>query len=348
MRMPGIDRLRHAARQIRNRFRPTSLILLYHRVTKLRSDPQLLCVTPQHFSEHLDVLRKDYNPLRLQGLSQDLRCGTVPRRAVVVTFDDGYADNLYNAKPVLEHFNIPATIFVATGSLGLGREFWWDELDRLLLQPRRLPETLRININGSAFEADLNESAYYGEDDFQRYCRWNVTEHNDPTSRQALYRTLCQLFRPLPEEERQKALEELRAWAGVEPACRLSHHVLSPDEVIQLTNDDLVEVGAHTVSHSVLSALPMAVQRAEIEKSKARLEEIQGRPVTSFSYPYGLPFDYTAETVAGVKEAGFDCACSNFPGKVQTGTDPYQLPRFLVRNWTGREFESQLKEFWIQ
>jgi len=347
VKIRGIGILRRSGQQIRDKFTPAALTLVYHRVAEVASDPQLLCVTPQRFAEQLDVLQKKYNPLSLRELFISLQDGNIPRKGVVVTFDDGYADNLYNAKPLLERYSIPATIFVATGSLGLGREFWWDELDRLLLQPRRLPETLRLNINGSAFESDLNEAAYYGEDDFQRYCRWNVTEQNDPTPRQTLYRTLCQLFRPLPEEERQKALEELRAWAGAEPAGRPSHRALSPDEVIQLTNDDLVEVGAHTVSHSVLSALPMAVQRAEIEKSKARLEEIQGRTVTSFSYPYGSPSDYTGETVAGVKEAGFDCACSNFQGKVRMGIDPYQLPRFLVRNWTGREFESRLKEFWI-
>ncbi|MCK4500130.1 polysaccharide deacetylase family protein [Candidatus Babeliales bacterium] len=264
----------------------------------------------------------------------------------MITFDDGYADNLYNAKPLLERYKIPATVFVTSGHIDTQDEFWWDELDRLLLQPGRLPETLRQNINGSRFESELNEAAYYSEDDFQRYCCWNVMEQDDPTPRQALYRTLCQLLRPLPAEERQKVLEELRAWAGAESAGRPSYSALSSDEILRLTDSGLVEVGAHTVNHPVLSALPMFVQRAEIEKSKARLEKILGRPVTSFSYPYGSQSDYTAETGAGVQEAGFACACSNFPGLVRMGIDPYQLPRFLVRNWTGSEFERRLKTFW--
>lgn len=325
---------------------PGALVLLYHRVIQLSLDPQLLCVSPENFEEHLRILKKYYNPISLQDLIGSHGARKIQRRSVVITFDDGYADNLYNAKPLLERYKIPAMVFVTSGHIDTQDEFWWDELDRLLLQPGRLPETLRQNINGSRFESELNEAAYYSEDDFQRYCRWNVMEQDDSTPRQALYRTLCQLLRPLLAEERQKVLEELRAWAGAELAGRPSYSALSSDEILRLTDSGLVEVGAHTVNHPVLSALPMFVQRAEIEKSKARLEKILGRPVTSFSYPYGSQSDYTAETVAGVQEAGFGCACSNFPGLVRMGIDPYQLPRFLVRNWNGPEFECRLKTFW--
>ena len=65
--------------------------------------------------------------------------GDVPSAGVVVTFDDGYADNFHNAKPLLERYEIPATVFVTTGYLQDQREFWWDELERILLQPGTLP-----------------------------------------------------------------------------------------------------------------------------------------------------------------------------------------------------------------
>jgi len=79
--------------------------------------------------------------------------------------------------------------------------------------------------------------------------------------------------------------------------------------------------------------------------SKTYLEEILGRPVTGFSYPYGSRSAYTAETVAIVREAGFACACSNFAGVVWRGSDRFQLPRFLVRDWDGDGFARRLKEW---
>src|SRR5687767_8520588 len=102
MRRMSASRLVHrllAGRRVRE---PRALILVYHRVTQIDSDPQLLCVGPRRFAEHMEVLRKDYHPLSLRDLQQRVRDGGIPRKGVVVTFDDGYADNLYEAKPLLE------------------------------------------------------------------------------------------------------------------------------------------------------------------------------------------------------------------------------------------------------
>jgi peptidoglycan/xylan/chitin deacetylase (PgdA/CDA1 family) len=341
MRIRGLGRVRRAARWVRNRFVRRALILLYHRVAELPSDPQLLCVKPQHFAEHLKLLRKHYQPMPLLHLVQALQDGHVPDRSVVITFDDGYADSLYNARPLLERYDIPAIVFVTTGHVGQQREFWWDELERLFLQPGALPEALCLEVNGN-HQWELGEMAHYGEEAYERHRHWNVGDKHDPTPRQHLYRSLCQLLRPLPDEERRKLLNELLAWAGAELMARPTHRALSPEEVIRLTEGELVEVGAHTVTHPILSALPAAIQRSEIRGSKARLEEILGRPVTSFAYPYGSRSDYTAETVALVRRAGFSCACANFADMVWQRADPFQLPRVVVRDWDGDEFARRL------
>ena len=102
MKIHGLHRWRQAAQQLRNRFDCKALILLYHGIAEVGSDPWSLFVTPQHFAEHLEVLRKHARPMRLRRLAQAFGNVSLASRSVVVTFDDGYANNLHNARPLLE------------------------------------------------------------------------------------------------------------------------------------------------------------------------------------------------------------------------------------------------------
>jgi peptidoglycan/xylan/chitin deacetylase (PgdA/CDA1 family) len=267
---------------------------------------------------------------------------------VIVTFDDGYADNLYNAKPLLEHFDVPATVFVATGCIGSQREFWQDELEKIFLQSTRLPQVLRVNLNGNSYEWNLGSAAHYGEDARESYRGWNVSRSDTPTLRQQLYRSLVQILEALPANKPQETTGDLLSWAGIEIFARPTHRTLLAEEVVRLADGGLVEVASHTENHPVLSSLPLCAQQDEIVKSKTRLEEIIGQTVTSFAYPYGRRSSYTNETVAAVREAGFHCACSNFPGSVRPDADLWQLPRFLVRDWNGEEFADRLRQWLTQ
>jgi peptidoglycan/xylan/chitin deacetylase (PgdA/CDA1 family) len=334
--------LRRVAPPPENRSEGRTLILLYHRIDKPDSDPWSLAVTPRRFAEHLEVLRRYTRPIRLQQLSQALLYGNnLPDRSVVITFDDGYADNLHNAKPVLERYGVPATFFLASGLIGQKQEFWWDELDRLLLQPGVLPESLSLSVNGSTYRWELNEAANYSKEEVWRYRRWRVGKEA-PSSRHSLYYSLWELLRPMTEGQRGRVLSELQEWAGAKPTSRSSHLPLSLEEAVTLTQGELVEVGAHTVTHPALSALPPALQRDEISGSKARLEELLDRPVAGFSYPYG---SLSAETVGIVREAGFACGCATHTGLVKRSTDPFQLPRKHVQNWGGDKFAKRLSRW---
>jgi peptidoglycan/xylan/chitin deacetylase (PgdA/CDA1 family) len=340
----GIERLRRIARWPRSRSGGKVLILLYHRVAEPHLDPWGLAVTPRHFVEHLEVLRQHAYPIKLQQLSRALLDGNLPDRSVVVTFDDGYADNLHSAKPLLERCDIPATVFLITGYAEHEREFWWDELDRLLLQPGTLPDTLGLNLNDSTYQWRLGEAAHYSEDASQRHRGWRAGKEA-PTARHYLFRTLRELLKPLTEDQQRKALDQLLTWSGAEPAVRPTQRPLTLEEVVALAQGGLIEVGTHTMTHPVLSTLPEASQREEILESKSWLEEILNRQVTSFSYPYGSRSAYTAETVSLVREAGFSCACSAFAGVVERSTDPFELPRVWVRDWDGDRFARRLSRW---
>lgn len=316
---------------------PTILILLYHRVTTLESDPQLLSVTPRHFSEHLDVLRRRYRPAKLEQITFDETQRSNRQRRVAVTFDDGYADNLYQARPLLESVGWPATVFVTAGQIDIDREFWWDELERVFLRTPGLPRQLRLTIGGCERAWEIKDG--------EQCCdpKWNVMLGLNPMSRQAAYLELAFLLRSLQSVARQRIIEEIQCWAGLRLSGRVSHRSLSSKELRRLTADGLIEVGAHTVTHPSLPALPISAQRSEIFDSKAMVERILDKPVRTFSYPFGARSDFNARTIRLVNEAGFDVACANFSGIVCRSTHRYKLPRMLVRDWDGDEFTRQLE-----
>jgi len=342
MRIAVPQSLRWAASRLKAKLFPGALILLYHRVAELPSDPQRLCVTPGHFAEHLEILKKRLRPVSLGEMGRSLDEGVQARFPVVITFDDGYADNLHQAKPILERYDTPATVFVTAGQVGSEQEFWWDELERLLLRSGPLPESLRLTVDGNAMSWQLDGAVPYDE---ERYRDWNVELEGNPTPRHTLYRSLSQFLRPLAESERHQVIQELQTWAGVNGVGRLTHRVLSPEEILRLAEGGLVNIGAHSLTHGALSSLSVTGQRVEVEGSKRRLEKILGRPVKSFAYPFGSRSDYTPESVTLVREAGFDFACANFPGIVWRSSDHFQLPRLLVRDWDGEVFERQLRRW---
>lgn len=320
------------------------LILMYHRINEASPDPWGLCVSRQHFAEHLEVLRKHVRVVPLQQLATQIQGKTPSGHWATLTFDDGYADNLHNAKPLLERYEIPATVFLATGYIGGEREFWWDDLEKVFLLPGILPDTLRLRIDKQDHEWGLSESAHYSEEAHRQWQNWRGWDES-PTRRHSLYHEMRQLLQPLFERVRRRVLDELLTWARVDTQARPTHRVLSNQEVIALDEGGLIEVGAHTVTHPRLSDISLSRQQEEIRESKRRLEELTGHPITSFAYPFGSHSDYTGETVEIARHCGFVRACSTVMNVVHHDTDPLQLPRLAVQNWNGDEFAQQLQKW---
>lgn len=302
-------RWRQGMRRARAWLVPPALVLMYHRIAAPERDPWQLAVTPAHFAEHLDVIRRHGTPMPVRALTAGLARGRVPRRAIVVTIDDGYADNLHQARPLLARRDVPATVFVAAGYLDRPAGFWWDELEGRILAPAGLPPRLRMHVRGTSH--DLETSG----------------------DRQQLFLHLYGLLRPLADAERRRALDDLTA--GGHESVDVTARPLDRDELRALQGDGLVEIGAHTVTHPQLSALPVPEQQAEIRQSRALLSEVTGREVVSFAYPYGGRGDYTADTVRLVAEAGFTSACTTVAGAVRRSTSRLELPRLHVPDCDG-------------
>lgn len=321
--------------------RHRAAILLYHRVAEPEADPWRLAVARDRFAEQVDVLREGFKPIPLRELVEKLDDG-LPERAVAITFDDGYADNLESAVPLLERAGLPATFFLTTAMLGKNGEFWWDDLERILLRPGTLASPVRLHVAGVEREWELGEDAYYDPQRAASFSTWRATDL-PPTTRHSLYLELYQLLRPLEDAERRELIDELLVAAGLATSGRGVNRILTPDEVVTLGRSSGVEVGAHTSTHPQLSALGPTAQLQEIESSKRRLEELLESPVSGFAYPHGGTDAYDRKSVSAVREAGFEFACSAFQGAVFRANPRFELPRFLVEDWSGEELARRLE-----
>lgn len=302
--------------------RPYGLILIYHRVALLEQDPQLLAVSPGNFEAQIAFLSRHYHLIPLNRMVEALEAGQTPENSVAITFDDGYEDNFKFALPILEKYKAPATLFVTSGKIGSNLEFWWDELERTVLE-KEGSGSLSFAINGKSFSFNANS----------------------PGGRRALYNSLHPLIKHLGYAERESLIARIIQWTASGETGRETHRPLTAEQIRSMAASPCIEIGSHTVHHSRLSSETETDQWNEISQSRSILESLIEKPVTSFSYPFGGSRDFGPGTVAMVKRAGYRCGIANFPGPVLSGSDRFQLPRFLIRNWDINEFRIQMDGF---
>lgn len=323
---------------------PKVIILLYHRITDSAFDPQLLNVKPNNFAEHLNILLKNYRVLDLRELVLRLRTGCLPARGVVITFDDGYVDNYYKALPLLKDCRTPATIFVTGSYIHNEKKFWWDELTYIFLLSEKLPEMLNFAIRDKEYVWKFQQEVTERDVSFNL----NVFKHRNIGVRERAYLEINSLFRMLDNNTIEQIMEHIRKWAGNNKYTKDEVRVLNEEELLSIGENRLIEIGAHTMTHTRLSSLCPADQWKEIVDSKKILESIIKKEVVSFAYPFGGKGDYTKVSRKLIRKAGFKCACSNFPRIVRWGRDVYQLPRYLVRDLDGDKFTQKIEKWFSE
>lgn len=301
-------------KRIRRPVAPT--ILMYHRVAELAVDPWQLAVTPLQFEQQMRWLRRHRAPMPLDEMVRRLAAETLPGNAVAVTFDDGYVDNLAAAKPVLLRHGIPATLFVATGSIGQPEEFWWDELARLVVAGR----------NGASGEIVIGAEVF----DFPPSRNVGSAEGSLSGENLRLYRQLWAALRAAPAPLVRSGLARLREFFHA--GGRAEHdRAMTEAELRVWLDGGLTTIAPHTVTHRPMSQLTAGECRDELASSIARCEAIAGRTAIGFAYPYG---DRSEDVAAAVRAAGLQYACSTRGAAISDGrnADFFDLPRIHVTN----------------
>jgi peptidoglycan/xylan/chitin deacetylase (PgdA/CDA1 family) len=314
-------RLSKAKRLVRS-FAPRPCILMYHRINSAACDPWGLVVSPANFDDQLAWLKRHRTVLPLSEFARLHRSGALPARAVAITFDDGYACNALAAAPMLADHGLPATFFLTTDAISSPREFWWDDLERILF------ETEATEVDVAVGEQRLM-LALGAAGPHRR--AWRPFESAD-TPWRAAYMTLWSAVRGLDPQTRIGVLDELRRQCGAPQAARASHRAMTLEELREVAQRPNIEIGAHSLTHPNLGGWSDEVQHAEIEGSRRACAEMVGRTPVNFAYPFG---EYSARTVEIVRDIGFEAACTTEAAAVGRRTDPLKLPRLQVQDFPG-------------
>jgi len=298
-------------------------ILMYHRIATPDVDPWGLSVSPERFAEQVQALRARRTMLSMDALVARLKSGDLPHDAVALTFDDGYLDNLGQAKPILEAAGVPATVFLTTGRIGSGEEFWWDELARMVLS-RAEPLSAKVTVETDGLQIDLPSI----DPEMEPRVSWRAWDR-PVTAREATYRTLWQALRDCAPECREGAMAQLRRVFGATPPNPEDLPMRAAD--VRRLVSERVSVGAHGCTHQPLTSLRATERVEEIRRSRLEAEALSALPVTGFAYPHG---DRDAETIDMVRRAGYHWACSTCEATIDPlCADLHDLSRFAVGDW---------------
>jgi peptidoglycan/xylan/chitin deacetylase (PgdA/CDA1 family) len=294
---------------------PAPVILMYHSVDdrRGRSDAWALSVSPDNFASQVEALVSQRTVVPLEDLARCVRAGRIPRGLVAITFDDGYANNATAAKPVLERYGAPATLFYMTAAADTA-SFWWDRLERLIMEARSLPAVVSIPVVAPTVSV--------------------AVEGVDRAT--ALSRVWSRL-RDLGPADRERAMAHLADSLAL-PSLDPAPAPLTIEEVARL-DGGVFSIGAHTHSHPSLPSLQPPDIAREIVDSKAICERYLARPVTAFAYPFG---DHDDRVVAAVADAGLTVACTTSARAIRPDDHCLTLPRVGVGNWSGEELMRHL------
>lgn len=274
-------------------------VLIYHRV--LATYDPLLPDAPDRlvFERQMTFIRRHFNVLALREAVAALTLRTLPERALCVTFDDGYADNFDVALPILEKLEIPAAVFVAT-----------DYLDGGIMFNDVVVETVRRSIGPLLDLSELGLGAF---------------DVSNLSRRCSAINTLIGRIKYLPNNERKKIAADIQKHVGIE----LPHDFMMTREQVRSMLNRGMTIGAHTMSHPILSSVDEFSAGQELRGSKIELEKITGAPVEYFAYPNGKPGqDFLAAHTQMARNCGFSAAFTTAPGSATGFDDPMQIPRY--------------------
>jgi len=276
-------------------------ILMFHRVCPENTMPRIrgnsgLEVTPAYIERLIRYfLGKGFDFISLDDVYERLLTNTPGKKFLAFTFDDGYADNFTHAFPILEKYNVPCTIYVATSYPDRKAALWWYQLEDLILENNYL----KFDLGGKIYNF----------------------RSRSPEEKEETFNNIRHLLMHGQEGDHQSRINQLFSAFNVDLGRLTEKLMLSWEQITEMSKSSLVDFGAHTVNHYPLNRLSEEEIKYEILESRKRIEsKIQGK-VAHFSYPFGTNEEANAREFEILKECGFKTATTTrwgniFPGHV--------------------------------
>ncbi|OIR07137.1 polysaccharide deacetylase [mine drainage metagenome] len=284
-------------------------IFIFHRVLP-KPDPHLPWEPDAvQFDWVLGLIAGSFNLLPLGEAVRRLAAGSLPAAAAAITFDDGYADNLSVAAPILKRHGATATFFIATGFLDGGRMWNDDVIEAFRCAPRGIMDLEEFDLG--------------------------IHEITDPASRVKAYGGVLGRLKYFDHDCRAGVARAIARSCGLGPSPEL---MLTSAQVLALRAQQM-EIGAHTHSHPILELMSDARAENEMRVGRARLESLLGEAIELFAYPNGvLGKDFSVRHGQMARRLGFTAAVSTSAGAASRGADLFQLPRFTPWDRTPLRF----------
>ncbi|WP_406814335.1 polysaccharide deacetylase family protein [Mycobacterium sp. M23085] len=291
----------------RRRHRGALAIVMFHGVEDQPLSPPCWHVNGAAlYRRQLEYVAEHFNVLPLEVALANLAAGTLPPRALAITFDDGTRNLLTHALPVLRDLNLPAAVFLATGPIGTAETLW---PDRLWLAIAR----------SNATEIDLSALGL------------GSRSLDGSTSRGRVYVAAVEALKNVADAERIAVLDDILGALGQRGDGDAGpFRMLTWDEARELAGDPLMTLYPHTVTHPILARCGDDKVEREIADSCAALEREIGRTPTVFAYPNGRPQDFDSRAKDALRRRGVRWALSTAPGFADRRCDPLALPRLAV------------------
>ena len=298
-------------------------ILAYHRILDVDDkenylfDLDLISASISDFKWQMAHVKKYYNPISFKQLIRHYEEKiTLPKNPIIITFDDGFADNYYNAYPILKELAIPATIFISTDYIGRSNTFWFDWISFVI---NRYP--------GNEIKIDtLNKKIILDDCLIQR---------------RVIGDKFINDLKKLNNNIRLEVMKELQdkyeyLLTDEDDRIRNLSYPLNWDQIIEMSENG-IEFGSHTTSHPILTKLKDSDLKDELINSKNILQEKLGKDISILAYPNGLINDYNENVIKITKLAGYKIALTYIAGLNQLKNfDKYQMRRIPIEPKTSR------------